>query len=150
MGDTAGVSCLFNIFQHFGSKRRKAKSVGCGYVFFNKKEVLRKRMRQKGTGEKRQRGGERSESLEADRGKSMEGVENLPGSVSQGNRDSFNSAYIFILNDRYPRAGKAGKGQRQRGLERPGPDETHHGATEFNISGRLFSSWRGFISFQQR
>lgn len=51
----------------------------------------------------------------------MEGVKPLPGSVSQGNRDSFNSAYIFILNDRYPRAGKAGKGQRQRGLGRPGP-----------------------------
>lgn len=50
----------------------------------------------------------------------MEGVKPLPGSVSQGNRDSFNSAYIFILNDRYPRAGKAGKSQRQRGLGRPG------------------------------
>lgn len=42
MGDTAGVSCLFNIFQHFGSKRRKAKIVGCGYVFFNKKKGVAK------------------------------------------------------------------------------------------------------------
>ena len=35
--------------------------------------------------------------------------------------DSFNSAHIFILNDRYPRAGMAGKGIGIEALGIPGP-----------------------------
>lgn len=51
------------------------------------------------------------------------GQNHLPGLAGQGNRDSFNSAYIFILNDRYPGQAWQARAKRQRGPERPGPNE---------------------------
>lgn len=53
----------------------------------------------------------------------MEGVKTLAGLVSQGSRDSFNSAYIFILNDRYPGQARQARAQAAR-AGMPGPNET--------------------------
>lgn len=87
----------------------------------------------------------------------MEGTEASPclaWLLGAGPEIPFNSAHIFILNDRYPRAGigRAKAKWHRRAGNAPGPNQSNHGATEFNISKKLFSfsPWRGSISFQQR
>lgn len=78
----------------------------------------------------------------------MEGIE-VPSwhdCRGRGRKLPFNSAHIFILNDRYPRAGKGrAKAKWHRGgRKRAGPkNDSNHGATEFNISKKLFSFLHG-------
>lgn len=103
---------------------------------------------QKGVERGEARGEERNEATKrreegqmlrsGSRQKHGRGQKDLPGLAGQGNRDSFNSAYIFILNDRYPGQAWQARAKRQRGPERPGPTNRHHGATEFNISREAF------------
>lgn len=145
-------STFFNISAASGAKQKCRER----FRLFQQKRGARRGGREEETGKERQRGGERKESLGADRGKQrMEGVKKLlPGFDQPGeDRDSFNSAYIFILNDRYPQ-GRQRAGKRAQGMS-PGP-KTNRDITVLRSSTfqggflRISFMARGSVSFQQR
>lgn len=69
----------------------------------------------------------------------------LPGGRGAGNSLQF-CTYIFILNDRYPRAGKAGQGQKTSWAGNARLKSRCYGVQHF----KDIFSWRGPVSFQQR
>lgn len=100
---------------------------------------------------KRQREGKRDRCFEADRGKSMEGVKTtcLAWLARGTGIPSILHIYSFSTIDTQGRHGRQGqKGSADRNARAQRTDITVLRSSTFQ--GRLFSSWRGSVSFQQR